>query len=922
GRIMLQPVLTEDWETAPPGSYTVDHQAEQLLLRLPTGWTADDFAGSQVEVAERNDGLLIAEKLSNFVLRNVTLEHSAGPPFIMNHVWRERPREDKNWLWDHVTVADNGDSLKLDHVHLLTFDGLTLRNNRGTTRTLFSEGEVLNAHMSGCGQWWYAMKNIRWHGCEFADNPGIAMRMDHTAENLLIESCRFLRNGDQAMVFETAIGPVTIRGCEIIGNNHRNEPGSATDSAVSLASLSNFTFDDCRFVDNNLAALAIYPRERAHRANQRGADELFNSLDFGRWGVYTDAEEGRRRCLPWGWKTGAFVRNITIANCTFTATDPEDRFIVQHYYDRDSAYDRFTKHELRAWNNRYYNPANAQAFEYEADGVWRGPSPHFGDFTQWKQTSTHANFEAGSAWGETAPRDYAPAAPELALPGDDPNAVAENDVLRYEAEQLPFTATQDVLLVPHAEASGGMLHKAVIEQVGDYGDHVDYILQVPEAGDYWVTVRYLRDSGPFRYLGYAQLTINPEPASALGRIRPPSTGTAMPWWDQQGMTTDITDVPLGRVSLAEGKHVFRFEGVHRDGYASGDFDITVDAIELSREMPLQPASALVDGKPGLVYRYYSGEYDDFALIPAYEDLTPSAVGVTNVITTLCAPKRGDFGLRFDGFLDVPEDGIYTFRTFVNGGVNLYVDGARVIDCDGEHGDGERDDPWLKRGYVGLEAGWHAIRVDYLDVGMKGSSLEVTWEGPGFGECAIPSQAFSHAEDVEGIPYVVPEGVNLLPQGNFGVASYPGDWEPLHDWAFDRITLKGTGPGAYLRLVGPPQSFIASSIRVPEDTQSIEVALRYRLAGFTQGAQPWDVPIVAVDFLDERGGKLDNGGWDKLIKLTEDTDWIIRRQQWSLPDGAVTIVVTPQYKSEAGVFDIDWIQVYDPAIPPELPLDAK
>ena len=104
-----------------------------------------------------------------------------------------------------------------------------------------------------------------------------------------------------------------------------------------------------------------------------------------------------------------------------------------------------------------------------------------------------------------------------------------------------------------------------------------------------------------------------------------------------------------------------------------------------------------------------------------------------------SPRRRDdqFGLVFEGLLDVPGDGIYYFATRSDDGSQLFVDGQLVVDNDGEHA------PVATSGEIALAKGRHALRLTFFE-NRGGEELAVEWEGPGFGRQPIPEARLLHA----------------------------------------------------------------------------------------------------------------------------------------------------------------------------------
>ncbi len=85
-----------------------------------------------------------------------------------------------------------------------------------------------------------------------------------------------------------------------------------------------------------------------------------------------------------------------------------------------------------------------------------------------------------------------------------------------------------------------------------------------------------------------------------------------------------------------------------------------------------------------------------------------------------APAEG-FGLRFLGYLSVPEDGVYRFRLTSDDGAVLRFAGTTVLDHDGLHGADAREAD------VALSRGLHPIEVLYFQAG-GGRTLKLEMAG--------------------------------------------------------------------------------------------------------------------------------------------------------------------------------------------------
>jgi hypothetical protein len=96
------------------------------------------------------------------------------------------------------------------------------------------------------------------------------------------------------------------------------------------------------------------------------------------------------------------------------------------------------------------------------------------------------------------------------------------------------------------------------------------------------------------------------------------------------------------------------------------------------------------------------------------------------------PRR--FAARFSGALEAPLAGEYAFHLTSDDGARLYVDGRLVADNDGEHA------PTTASGRIALDAGRHALRVEYFDQGGY-AALKLGWTRPdGLSETPIPGEA--------------------------------------------------------------------------------------------------------------------------------------------------------------------------------------
>ena len=139
-------------------------------------------------------------------------------------------------------------------------------------------------------------------------------------------------------------------------------------------------------------------------------------------------------------------------------------------------------------------------------------------------------------------------------------------------------------------------------------------------------------------------------------------------------------------------------------------------------------------KPGVKYLYREG-----SLVKSAREQSEAPVVNTGVLSTFNVDEIKDqreFGYNFDGFIQVPETGVYTFWLEANDGAILYLNDKQIIDNDGGHRAQVLDSK------IGLKKGWHPIKVDYCQNGLA-KSLVLEWSGPGFERQQVPAGVLFH-----------------------------------------------------------------------------------------------------------------------------------------------------------------------------------
>lgn len=137
-----------------------------------------------------------------------------------------------------------------------------------------------------------------------------------------------------------------------------------------------------------------------------------------------------------------------------------------------------------------------------------------------------------------------------------------------------------------------------------------------------------------------------------------------------------------------------------------------------------PPVEFAGNKQGMLYQLFTdGAFTNTRQL----NIPTSGFDTTQVIKSFnTLPFRkiaSAFGVIYQGYLRVDEDGVYGFSTLSDDGSMLYVDDIPVVDNDGRHS------PIEKGGAVPLQKGFHKITVKYIDVRIPGK-IQVFMTPPG------------------------------------------------------------------------------------------------------------------------------------------------------------------------------------------------
>lgn len=159
----------------------------------------------------------------------------------------------------------------------------------------------------------------------------------------------------------------------------------------------------------------------------------------------------------------------------------------------------------------------------------------------------------------------------------------------------------------------------------------------------------------------------------------------------------------------------------------------VSTAEFKKVAP-RAAEEVKDAQPGLAWTCYEGMWSS---VPDFERLPVAKSGIATTIDI--APRTRDefVGLRFAGYVRVPQTGVYRFHLSSDDGSRLKIGDAIVVNNDGLHGSVEES------GVVALAAGLQPITIEYFNR-TGGKELSVAWTGPDGERQPLPATALFHA----------------------------------------------------------------------------------------------------------------------------------------------------------------------------------
>lgn len=155
----------------------------------------------------------------------------------------------------------------------------------------------------------------------------------------------------------------------------------------------------------------------------------------------------------------------------------------------------------------------------------------------------------------------------------------------------------------------------------------------------------------------------------------------------------------------------------QNGHESGFLDKTYQKVK-----PLEPVKVRRK-KPGLAYQYYEGNFEDLPDFSQLQATRSGSIGDLDVESLSGDDRIDHYAIQYEGYLEVPDDGLYTFYLYSDDGAKLYLHDQLVVDNGGSHS------ARLRKGYLPLKKGKHPLRIAYFE-DFLGQTLQFYMSKPG------------------------------------------------------------------------------------------------------------------------------------------------------------------------------------------------
>jgi alpha-L-fucosidase len=192
-------------------------------------------------------------------------------------------------------------------------------------------------------------------------------------------------------------------------------------------------------------------------------------------------------------------------------------------------------------------------------------------------------------------------------------------------------------------------------------------------------------------------------------------------------------LPEANSALLKDKLVITASGILSARYFRNGQPVSDTTNITFTKVTVAPAFQVNNPKPGILFKYYEGEW---TVMPEFTKLTPMKEGATSEISLKEKGRKEFCGMEFTGYINIPEDDVYTFYLDSDDGSILYIDDVLVINNDGLHGLTELSSE------TALAKGYHKIKVSYFQA-TGGEGLNVSIRGKRIEKTVIPGGMLFH-----------------------------------------------------------------------------------------------------------------------------------------------------------------------------------
>ena len=210
-------------------------------------------------------------------------------------------------------------------------------------------------------------------------------------------------------------------------------------------------------------------------------------------------------------------------------------------------------------------------------------------------------------------------------------------------------------------------------------------------------------------------------------------------WVENGRDAVLYTPPADFTGTDSFSYRVRFNSDFIDGL------VTVTVLESDFRDPENPSGTT----PGIESDFYvldgPSELPDFTTLEPYGGAVHDRIDFPSTGGNFAETGRSDdFGVVWNGWIDIPASGYWTLGTESDDGSRLYIGDEMVVDNDGLHGMQSRS------GTIGLGAGRHQVRIEFFERG-GGAGCIVRAGGPGMDFDVVPASMWSHGQSTEPSP---------------------------------------------------------------------------------------------------------------------------------------------------------------------------